>query len=241
MRSSFALGITIAAVIYAYPEGVLIAAAIFLPLLIALSTRAWRRREILIRMGSSILFAMFLVLPYVHTFIAFVLHHFQVTSQLMIIADGVFPGLQTKAFMPAAFALGQEFPNVTCDWPDISITLFLVAFTVVGLLRWRRCNPSYCWSFGCFLVVVLSQGVQPHHSYAIYKVLTIGSVLAIPLIFAGIEEIYSRFFRGARQLAPVALGCLLVFVMTWPCISKCPVSRLNEFSRDLNRIGSFGS
>src|ERR1700730_238374 len=154
IRSSFALGITIAAAIYAYPEGVLIAAAIFLPLLIALSARAWRRGEVLIRMGSAILVAMLLVIPYVHTFIAFVLHQFQVTSQLMTITDGVFPGLQTKEFMPAAFALGQEFPNVTCDWPDISITLFLVAFSVVGLLRWWRCNPPYCWSFGCFLVVV---------------------------------------------------------------------------------------
>jgi len=40
-----------------------------------------------------------------------------------VFADGVFPGLQTKAFIPAAFALGQEFPGVTTAWPDLLLSI----------------------------------------------------------------------------------------------------------------------
>jgi len=209
------MGITLAALVYAYPEGVLIAAVIFLPLLIALLTTVWKRRGVLMRIGVSILVAIFLLLPYLPTFIVFVSGQLNTIPLVMIMADGVFPGLQAKAFLPAAFALGQEYPNVNCDWPDILISCLLVALVVAGLLRWRRSKRSYSWSFVCFLVVALSQGVQEHHSYAVYKLLTIGSVLAIPLLFTGIQEIYCRFFHETRQVAAVALGCLLVFLMAF--------------------------
>jgi hypothetical protein len=49
----------------------------------------------------------------------------------------------------------------------------------------------------------------------VYKILAIGSVLATPLVFTGIAEIYCRFFGVARQIAPVALGCVLVLLTAY--------------------------
>ena len=97
VRSILAFAITLAALFYDYPEGVLMASAIFLPVVIAVAIHAWKKREILTRLCWLAAIAPLLAVPYLHTFVAFLSRQFHTTSQLMLFTDGVFPGSSNKS------------------------------------------------------------------------------------------------------------------------------------------------
>jgi hypothetical protein len=208
-RSILAASICGAAVFYTYPEGFTIAGIIFAPVLAGFLLRCWRKKSRLLRAGLTACFGLIFSFPYCATFVWFLAQQVQRFGTSMI-GDTIFPGLKTSAFLPASFALGEEFPGVALRRADLILAAVLVFLLVFGLIRWQRRNRPFIAAFFILLALALWQGILKHYSYGLYKVLTIGSIVAIPAIFAGLAEICHRFFPKNQTLASTCLGCVLV-------------------------------
>jgi hypothetical protein len=211
VRSILAAGICGAAVFYTYPEGLALAAIIFAPVLAGLLLRCWREKSRFWRVGLAALFGLIVSLPYCPTFVSFLAQQVQRSGRSMV-GDAIFSGLKTLAFLPAAFALGEEFPGVPFSRADLVLALFLVLLAILGLIRWHRRNRTFIAAFFVFLALALWQGTLKHYSYGLYKVLTVGSIVAIPAIFSGLVEICRRLLPRNQVLATTCLGGVVVVV-----------------------------
>jgi len=246
VRSILGLGVCGAAVVYTYPEGLALSTIIFAPVFLRVLQLAGCRRFGYIKLGLAVFLTLVLVLPYGQTFFSFLLRQINVSNHLKV-GDSIFPGLVKRAFLPSVFALGEEFPGVVLHTQDTLLSIALVLFMAVGLVRWYRHNSAFVWAFFLFFCLVLWQAVLNRYSYGLYKVLTIGSILAIPAIFAGVEGFYFRCTGRFRHAGPLILGCLLTllvaavvwrnynFTPKWLRVSLEPYSdlkRLRPVTRD---------
>jgi hypothetical protein len=212
VRSILGLGVCGAAVVYTYPEGLALSTIVFAPVFMRVLQLAGRRRFGYLKLGLAVLLTLVLVLPYGQTFFSFLLRQINVSNHLRV-GDSIFPGLVTRAFLPSAFALGEEFPGVVLHVQDTLLSIALVLLMGGGLVRLYRQNSAFVWAFVLFFCLVLWQAVVIRYSYGFYKVLTIGSILVIPAIFAGVEELYFRCTGRFRLVGPLILGCLLTLVV----------------------------
>lgn len=217
IMSKLALAINSAAVFYTYPEGLAIAGAMFAPFFCGILARAWRQKSLFKKFGVAACAAVIIALPYFGSFFTFLILQWQRSSDLTL-GNGMLPGLMAKwKFLPASFALGEEFAGVPFKWWDLLFPTSLVILLVCGMIRWRRREPLLVLTILLFAILALWQGLFRHFSYGLYKVLTIGSILVIAAAFAGIDEICSRYFRRIGNLGPgliagvvVVLGCIQV-------------------------------
>jgi hypothetical protein len=219
VRSILSLAICGAAAFYSYPEGVAIAGIMFAPVLLRLGWVAFRRNPLFTRLGLAVLVTVLLTLPYVQTSVRFLFRQIAVSND-SVVGSTIFPGLESAAFLPAAFALGEEFQGVPLKWPDVLLSVALSLLVLAGILRSRRHNEGLVLTFFVLLGLSVWQAVSKHYSYGFYKVLTIGSVLIIPAVFAGIEGACSRCDLRFRRTAPVIFACLLLGLTSWAVSSN---------------------
>jgi hypothetical protein len=208
VRSILALGVCGAAAVYAYPEGIALGMVIFLPVFLGILRLSGRRRFGYMKLGLAAVITLAFVLPYARTFFPFIFRQIHVATHLRV-GDNIFPGLSTSSFLPAVFAFGEEFAGVGRHSRDTLLAIVLILLIVGGLIRWCRRNRTFAWAFFVFLCVSFWQSVLSHYSYGFYKVLTVGSILIIPAIFAGVEEVYFRCTGMFRRAGPLVLACVL--------------------------------
>jgi len=122
------------------------------------------KREILTRVGWSISIALLSGWYYLRTFVNF----FQVRStqprNSWCLRDGCVSRSSNKSVHTGRLCTRTRIPrrDYRVARPIMSLLWRIYHFRPVAM---AANPPSIRWSFACFLVIVLSQGVQEHHSY----------------------------------------------------------------------------
>jgi hypothetical protein len=198
-----------AAVFYAYPEGLVIAGAIFLLFFceslwsgIYRQGRAWRHYVV-----SACLVLVF-ILPFVRLFFTSLFQNIGI--HLSKGALGIFPGLLSSRAMPAMFGFGQEYPGTFCSPHDLVLPIIMLAFIILGCAIWTRRRKSLILAFLILIMMAIWQGLLLQYDYGLYKILFIGSLLWIPSLFRGGTAL-AYFVPRPRRPFAVTLGTIIFF------------------------------
>jgi hypothetical protein len=208
-KSALAFGACSAAAFYTYPEGLVIAGGIFLPVFVSTLIRVVRSTSALRKILIATPFAVALSLPYFQTFFSFLANQLACASEATV-GNGIFPGLTSPAFFPALFGFGKEYPGTPYRWHDLLLPALLGILILFGILRWRRCNKALIWAFSIFVCLVSWEGVHNHYNYGVYKVLTVGTVLFIPAVFLGVDVISGQLSWRLRGRIAFVSSCILL-------------------------------
>jgi hypothetical protein len=173
-----------AALFYAYPEGLCIAGAIFLPLFckhlwsgMYRGGAAWR--------GYLVSACLLLAFISPHIWLFFTSLFANIGIHLSKGAAGIFPGLLSPRFFPAMFGLGQEYPGTFYSLRDLGLPLLMLAFIVLGLASWIGGRKILILAFLVVIIMAIWQGSLLQYDYGLYKILFIGSLVWIPSLFRG--------------------------------------------------------
>jgi hypothetical protein len=207
--TTLGLSILAAAVFYAYPEGLTIAGAFFLPFFCASlwsglyrRGRAWRRYMI-----SACLVLVF-ICPFVRLF--FTSLFVNIGIHLSKGAAGIFSGLLSPRFLPAMFALGQENPGAVYSPHDMVLPIIMLAFILLGCAAWIRRRKSLIVAYLILIIMAIWQGSLLQYDYGLYKILFIGSLIWIPSLSRG-GTIVAGFLPRPLQPFAITLGAIAFF------------------------------
>jgi hypothetical protein len=209
--TSLGLATVTAAVFYSYPEGVIIAGAMFLPFFceslwfgMYRRGKAWRRYVI-----SACLVLVF-ISPFVRLFFTSLFANINIHVQLKA-AAGIFPGLLlSPRFLPALFGFGPEYPGMICSPHDLVLPLIMLALIVLGCATWIRRRKSLILSFFIFITMAIWQGSFQQYDYGLYKILFIGSLIWVPSLFRGGTAV-AYLVPKPTQLCAATLGTIVFF------------------------------
>jgi hypothetical protein len=209
IRSVAALAITASALIYVYPEGVLLSGAIFGPFIL------WRifhdlrlRREF----SPYALFAALVIAitaAYLSTFVPFIANQFHSSALALRPGEGFFPGLLSPSALPGSFGLGEEFRARAISWKNAILPVLFVLLILVALRQWWRSQRTLVLSAGLLFFLGIWQGVLAHYDYGMYKVIVAGTSLWIPGLFFGL----SLFLRKCSWGESSQFQSCVVFVL----------------------------
>ena len=229
VKSVAALAITTSALIYVFPEGVIIVGAIFGPFVVWKIFRDLRLRR---EFSSYAWFAALLLMttaPYLETFIPFVFNQFQ--SQLHSTGsvrpgEGYFPGLLASASLPASFGLGDEFKSSAISskkaWKNAVLPLLFIVLILIGLRRWWHSRRTLVLGVGILFVFEIWQGMLSHYDYGLYKVIVVGTSLWIPALFLGLSSVFRKL--PPRQ-SPWFQFCAVAVLLTSALVEKGRIVR----------------
>jgi hypothetical protein len=227
-RTIAALAITMAACFYSYPEGVAIAGIIFLPWLAGQFARDFHNKRNWKFYGLLLLGFLLLIEPYATTFIDWLqgqIAHVEDARRHPYPGEGFFPGLITSRAITGIFALGGEafwghYPAAIQNIFGLVVAIVLFLLVLSGANRWRKRDRALIISLLVVFCLAFWQGLLKRYDYGLYKILLIGSVLSVPCIFTGIEEISDSFLRSSKYVASVGLSAII-------CISGVIIRKAN--------------
>jgi hypothetical protein len=208
--TSLGLAIVAAAVFYVYPEGLSIAAVIFLPFFCqSVWSGMYRRGGAWRRYVISGCLALVLIIPCVELFFGSMFQHVKLGLGTGLVGV-VFPGLLSPRFLPALFGFGQEYKETTCSPHDLVLPISMLAFIALGSAIWIRRRKTLVMAFLILIMMAIWQGLLVKDDYGLYKVLFIGALIWIPALFLGGTAVANIVPRPMRPFA-VALGAIFFF------------------------------
>lgn len=205
------LGLCMAAVIFAYPEGVALAGVIYLPLVVWKLLRGTRLTAKIgpIALASGI--AILLSIVYLPTFTSYLVRQI-VSGSTVFNAKGVLGGLLSNGWLPAIYCLGPQLPAVgarTLAKLEIIVSALFVALTFVAIAAWWRKKDGILLTIPSFLALSLWQALLVGYDYGFYKVLTIFWPVTVAAIFVGISRLLARSRSLVRPFIVVAFCGLM--------------------------------
>jgi hypothetical protein len=207
--TSLGLAIVVAAVFYAYPEGLAIAGAIFLPFFCqALWSGIYRRGKDWRCYLFSACLVLILVSPYLRVFFETLFDHFGIGMARG--ASGIFSGLLSARFLTAMFGFGQEYPWIMYSPRDLVLPVIMLVFILLGCATWIGRRKSLILASLILIMMAMWQGLLVQYDYGLYKVFFLGTMIWIPALFRGASTVASFAPRPAQPLA-ATLGTIIFF------------------------------
>ncbi len=208
--SILGLALSASATFYAYPEGLIVAGVVFLPIFIfcflkiVRQTSGWH-----LYLALMALFSL-LVIPYVTTFIDFLRHQLLVSAAVIHVAQGALPGLISDRFLQSIFGSGDEFAGGTFKKSHFVLGVVCLSFIAISTVRQKRKDRLLVLASGFLLLLcAIWQGLILRYDYGLFKFLVVSSILTTPLIFSGIQ-FASRLSRlRSLPLAAPAIALLV--------------------------------
>ena len=198
-----ALGLCVAAAVFAYPEGAAIAGVIYLPLVLwrlfrgtALPGKARRLVQ-----GSGV--AILLSMVYLPTFASFLLRQVS-AGNTMLIAKGALGGLLSTNWLAAVYCLGAQLPATTAHPPrklELIVSALFIGLTIVAIRAWWRRRDGILLTIPFFIALSLWEALRAQYDYGLYKVLTIFWPVMVVAIFVGISQLVAKYRGWARLFA----------------------------------------
>lgn len=194
---AYAGALCLAALFCAYPEGFALLTILSLPLLAGVCLRGAKERERLVPLATASAVFLLLVLPYLPTFFVFMKVQLHAGTQgINASRPGIdnFTGLLKAARgLPAAFALGDEFPRSPARLLHGLLGLGLCALSGLGAWTLRRAQPWFPWLAACLAALWLWQDVFARYDYGTYKVILCASWWIYPALTAGLDRCLRRW------------------------------------------------
>src|SRR5271166_830646 len=207
--TSLGLAIVASSVFYAYPEGLAIAGAIFLPFFYeSLWSGMYRRGKTWWRYVISACLVLVLISPDAPVFLATLFVNIPVHMSKAV--AGIFPGLLSARLLPAMFGFGQEYPRTISSPHDVVLPIMMLAFIVLGSATWIRRRKSLILAFFILIMMAIWQGSLVQYDYGFYKILFVGSMIWIPSLFRGGTAVANFVPRPTRPFA-VTLAAIIFF------------------------------
>lgn len=178
----------LAAMAYCYPEGIALAAIVFLPLVAVNLAKYRRERRCYLRVIIGLLVGLVLLSPYWKTFWWFLRLQIGAAS-VAVTGKGLFNGLLGAGALPAFFALGEQLARSPLSlWNFILPAVLAVLFACGCIVWWKRSYFGLVLCLFPFGLLCAWQGLVMHYDYGLYKVITVGLILIIPAIFVGLNQ-----------------------------------------------------
>jgi hypothetical protein len=215
VRSVLALALSMAALFYVYPEGVMISGLIFLPLFV------WRlvydvikqrqtRAYILLVVSASVLAA-----PYASVFCSFVVNQLAMAGAGVRPGANSFPGLLSSALLPASFGLGQELSGTSFSIFNNLLPMLLILLIATAAFFWWRTDRSLFLCLPCLILLAGWQRIFQKYDYGLFKTLFISSAYWIPAIFVGLNVSGGQLFGSRWRLWGAYVALLLTAWAFW--------------------------
>jgi hypothetical protein len=195
-----ALGLCLAAAMFAYPEGAAIAGVIYLPLAVWKLFRGTSFPGKVRRLALAAGVAILLSLVYLPTFVSFLVHQVSAGNTVQV-AKGALGGLLSTNWLAAAYCLGPQLPATTAHPPrklDLIVSAVFVGLTFVAIVSWWRRRDGILLTIPPFLALSLWEALRVQYDYGLYKVLTMFWPLMVAAIFIGMSQLLARCRGLAR-------------------------------------------
>jgi hypothetical protein len=209
---SLAMGLCLAAAIFAYPEGAVISGIIYFPLVVWRLFRGTplprKVRQLALASGVAIL----LSIVYLPTFVSFLFHQISAGSTVLV-AKGALGGLLSTNWFAAVYCLGAQLPATTGHPPrklELIVSVLFIGLTLVAIRAWWRKKDGIILTIPFFAALSLWEALRVQYDYGLYKVLTMFWPVMVGAIFAGMSQLLARYYGLARLFAIVAFCGLIV-------------------------------
>lgn len=208
-----AMALLAPACFYTYPEGFPLSAVLALPILTVCLRRALSTPRTVIRAALLALVSVLIASPYLGIGLAFLRHQVSFGSGASRPGVGNFEGLLTHSFLPAAFALGEEYPATSLSFVHLLVALGLLGLVVAGVKRVYRLNRGLAYVPIPLLALCLWQGWFAHYAYGFFKILFLAVWWFAPVMAVGIECAAEKTLPHWRTAGAVVLATVLVAVV----------------------------
>lgn len=180
-----ALALLFSGAMFAYPEGAAVTMLIALPVAVMAVRQIIRRRE-LDWFLPTIAITLMLGAPRIALLPRYLIGtSTAATSSALRFGSGNFPGLlRATTMVPAAFALGEEYPGADVSLVNYVLPILLIGLGVLGARLLTR-NVPFLLCGACIAVLFVWQTALKY-DYGMYKVLQMSSFWVFPLIAAGL-------------------------------------------------------
>jgi hypothetical protein len=201
------------AAFYIYPEGCALFAVLSLPVAVALLRRAWGSRRHRLLLAAACAGAVLVAGPYLTTTVRFLTRQFSTTSLGHTRpGDGNFEGLLSQAFLPAFFALGEEYPRASFSLWNLALPLLLTAALASGAAAMRSRQRDFVLCLLPFAVLIGWEAFHAKYAYGLYKVLFLATYVESPMLACGIERVFRRLPRHSTAAAVVGTFALIAWI-----------------------------
>jgi hypothetical protein len=206
-----ALTVNAAAFFYSYAEGFIITSLLISPFLVSVVFRTWKSEgQFPVRLSTSLVATLFIVAPYIPTWIRFLSSQWSVETSASRAGEGIFPGLLGPGFLPALFGLGEEFSKVSPQLHSTLIAFVAVALCIAGVFLVTSWRVARAIALLGALALGALQGIVLRYDYGLYKVIFLSAVIWLPAMFQGVFGIVLKLHCN-RTLAS-AVSCLLLLL-----------------------------
>ena len=206
--------LTVAALFDVYPEGFTLVCFLTLPLICALLVRAWQNRAQRYALGALFLLSLILVLPYLPIFAGFLRGQIAAGTAppgvVLRPGTGNFTGLLGRRFLPAVFALGEEYPHASFRPFDLMLAGLLCLLICRGAWMLGKANRWFLWVAPCIVVLGAWQWIWARYDYGVYKVVLCASWWIYPATIAGLMPPMGGL-RSRSRTKMLAGGSFLAF------------------------------
>ncbi len=205
-----ALGFSLGATIFVYPEGVAMAGVIYLPLLFWRLVRGSYLLGKLRRLAVVVGLALLVSSVYLPRFIIFLRK--QIASGTHVLnAEGVMAGLLSARSLPAAYGLGEQAPIAGWNETELIVPMFFLGLSLLALRAWWRKKDGILLTVPIFILLTVWQVALLKYDYGFYKILTMFWPVMVGGIFVGMSRILAWSPAGlARSTAAVAFCGIMV-------------------------------
>jgi len=210
-----AMALLVPACSYTYPEGMALGAVLALPLLGSCLMQVLAERRVAIRAALLALVSIAIASPYIRIGVVY-LRNQLVAAPTIQPGTGNFEGLLTRRFLPAAFALGEEYPASSLSLVHLLLALVLLGLIIVGSRRIYRLSPAFACVPIPLLALSLWQGVLAQYAYGLFKVSFLAVWWFAPVMAVGIECAADELLLRWRSFAKAGLAVSVV-ALVWIC------------------------
>ena len=198
------------AAFYCYPEGFGIGSALALPIAGWALYKAVSQRRIG-WLAIVFLAAVLITSPYIGLAVEFFRHQFVLSRAAIRPGEGYFTGLlRPYSFLPAIYALGEEYPNSDVRLWNWLLPVALSALVSLGIWRLKRRAPFFVLSLAP-LAVLSGWQVITRYDYGLYKILLIGSFLLVPMIADGLSVAAGLIGRNHSRVIAAGAALIVLF------------------------------
>jgi hypothetical protein len=203
-----ALGISLGAAAFVYPEGAAISAVIYLPMAIWRLLRGNDPRGKLRRLAIAAAVSILVSAVYLPMFVSFLLRQIAAGGQL-ISGKGTFSGLLSARWLPAVYGLGGQLRLTKFNILELIVPLSLFLLSLLALGSWWKKKEGILLTIPSFLLLSLWQAVLLRYDYGFYKILTMYWPVMVAAIFVGTTRLLAQC-RGGAQYLVVVVFCGLM-------------------------------